>query len=107
MKLPDPLTPNLKVDMIAEIDSSPPKIAYPYVYNIPHKLKNDLDSYIKTRAPVTFLSDLRSYLQSSPDPGSHYNIQLMNALVIYVGTYGITALRSKVISWTIKSSPAS
>lgn len=96
MKLPDPLTPNLKVDMIADIDSSPPKIAYPYVYNIPHKLKNDLDSYIKTRSPVTFLSDLRSYLQSSPDPGSHYNIQLMNALVIYVGTFGIQALRSKV-----------
>lgn len=100
MKLPDPLTPNLKVDMIADIDSSPPKIAYPYVYNIPHKLKNDLDSYIKTRAPVTFLSDLRSYLQSSPDAGSHYNIQLMNALVIYVGTYGITALRSKGLTPT-------
>ena len=100
MKLPDPLTPNLKVDMIADIDSSPPKIAYPYVYNIPHKLKNDLDSYIKTRSPVTFLSDLRSYLQSSPDPGSHYNIQLMNALVIYVGTFGIQALRSKGLTPT-------
>ena len=100
MKLPDPLTPNLKVDMIADIDSSPPKIAYPYVYNIPHKLKNDLDSYIKTRAPVTFLSDLRTYLQSSPDAGSHYNIQLMNALVIYVGTFGIQALRSKGLTPT-------
>ncbi len=100
MKLPDPLTPNLKVDMIADIDSSPPKIAYPYVYNIPHKLKNDLDSYIKTRSPVTFLSDLRSYLQASPDAGSHYNIQLMNALVIYVGTYGIQALRSKGLTPT-------
>jgi len=100
MKLPDPLTPNLKVDLIAEIDSSPPKIAYPYVYNIPHKLKNDLDSYIKSRSPVTFLSDLRTYLQSSPDSGSHYNIQLMNALVIYVGTYGIQALRSKGLTPT-------
>ncbi len=100
MKLPDPLTPNLKVDMIADIDSSPPKIAYPYIFNIPHKLKNDLDSYIKTRSPVTFLSDLRTYLQSSPDPGSHYNIQLMNALVIYVGTFGIQALRSKGLTPT-------
>ena len=100
MKLPDPLTPNLKVDMIADIDSSPPKIAYPYIYNIPYKLKNDLDSYIKTRSPVTFLSDLRSYLQSSPETGSHYNIQLMNALVIYVGTNGIQALRSKGLTPT-------
>jgi CCR4-NOT transcription complex subunit 1 len=59
MKLPDQLTPNLKVDMIADIDSSPTKIAYPYIFNIPHKLKYDLDSYIKTRSPVTFLSDRR------------------------------------------------
>ena len=100
MKLPDPLTPNLKVDMIADIDSSPPKISYPYIYNIPTKLKNDLDSYLKTRSPVTFLSDLRSYLQTSPEIGSHYNIQLMNALVMYVGTNGIQALRSKGLTPT-------
>ena len=95
MKLPDPLTPNLKVDMIGEVDPNPPKITFPYVNNIPLKLKNDLDIYIKTRSPVTFLSDLRSYLQTSPDPGCHYNIQLMNALVMYVGAQGITALRAK------------
>lgn len=100
MKLPDPLTPNLKVDMIADIDSSPPKIAYPYIYNIPLKVKNDLDSYMKTRAPISFLSELRSYLQTSPETGSHYNIQLMNALVMYVGTNGIQALRSKGLTPT-------
>lgn len=100
MKLPDPLTPNLKVDMIADIDSNPPKIAYPYIYNIPIKLKSDLDSYLKTRSPVTFLSDLRSYLQTSPETGSHYNIQLMNALVMYVGTNGIQALRAKGLTPT-------
>ena len=93
MKLPDPLTPNLKVDMISEVDPNPPKIAFPYMYNIPQKLKTDLDLYIRSRAPVTFLSDLRSYLQTSPDPGCHYNIQLMNALVMYVGTLGIQALK--------------
>lgn len=103
MKLPDPLTPNLKVDMIGEIDSKLPTIAYPYIYNIPQKLKNDLDSYLKTRSPVTFLSDLRSYLQSSPDTGSHYNIQLMNALVIYVGSNGIQALRSKGLSISLNT----
>jgi CCR4-NOT transcription complex subunit 1 len=95
MKLPDPFTPNLKVDMIGDIDSSPPKITYQYIYNIPQKLKQDLDSYIKTRSPVTFLSELRSYLEMSPDPGCRYNIQLLNALVMYVGTLGIQAIRSK------------
>ncbi|RNA24401.1 CCR4-NOT transcription complex subunit 1 isoform X6, partial [Brachionus plicatilis] len=100
MKLPDPLTPNLKVDMIADIDTSPPKIAFPYVYNMPHKLKSDLDSYIKSRAPISFLSELRSYLQTSPELGSKYNIQLMNALVMYVGSNGIQALRSKGLTPT-------
>ncbi len=100
MKLPDPLTPNLKVDMIADIDSSPPKISYPYVYNLPLKLKTDLDAYIKTRAPIAFLSELRAYLQSSPEAGSHYNITLMNALVMYVGANGIAALRAKGLTPT-------
>ena len=100
MKLPDPLTPNLKVDMIADIETNPPKIAFPYIYNIPYKVKTDLDSYIKTRAPILFLSELRSNLQISPEIGSKYNIQLMNALVMYVGSNGIQALRSKGLTPT-------
>lgn len=103
MKLPDPLTPNLKVDMIGDIDSNPPKITFPYIYNIPQKLKADLDSYIKIRAPVTFLSDLRTYLQTYPDVGCHYNIQLMNALVIYVGSLGIQALRAKNLTPSLQT----
>jgi len=54
----------------------------------------DLDSYLKTRSPVTFLSDLRSSLQSN-EPGSRYNIPLMNALVLYVGTQAIGHINTK------------
>ena len=95
MKLPDPLTPNLKVEMIGETDTPAPRIAFPYTNNIPLKLKSALDSYIRMRQPVAFLGDLRSYLVVSPDPGCHYNIQLMNALVMYVGALGINALKGK------------
>ena len=42
--------------------------------------KKDLDSYLRTRAPVTFLSDLRGNLQLSNEPGFRYNISLLNAL---------------------------
>lgn len=93
MRLPDPFTPNLKVDMLAETASAP-KIYNNYVNNIqPINFKKNLDSYLKARSPVTFLSELRSHLQISNEPGSRYNIPLMNALVLYVGTQAISHIR--------------
>ena len=93
MRLPDPFTPNLKVDMLNEI-STAPRIFTNYVSNIqPSSFKKDLDSYLKARAPVTFLSELRGHLQISNDPGSRYNVPLMNALVLYVGTQAIAHIR--------------
>lgn len=54
-----------------------------------------MDSYLKLRAPVTFLSELRSNLQVSNEPGMRYNIPLMNALVLYVGVQAINHIRNK------------
>lgn len=107
MRLPDPFTPNLKVDMLTDI-SLPPRILINFASKIqPAQFKKvtyffftffkspsciwafsdagrylylwiggckekvmyvvsilqDLDSYLKSRSPVTFVSDLRSYLQ--------------------------------------------
>lgn len=93
MRLPDPFTPNLKVDMLNEITTAP-RIFTNYVANIqPAIFKKDLDSYLKARAPVTFLSELRGHLQISNTIGSKYNVPLMNALVLYVGTQAITHIR--------------
>lgn len=93
MRLPDPFTPNLKVDMLNEITTAP-RIFTNYVANIqPSSFKKDLDSYLKARAPVTFLSELRGHLQVSNEPGSRYNVPLMNALVLYVGTQAIAHIR--------------
>ncbi|RLW01335.1 hypothetical protein DV515_00008173 [Chloebia gouldiae] len=86
MRLPDPFTPNLKVDMLSEINIAP-RILTNFTGVMPPQFKKDLDSYLKTRSPVTFLSDLRSNLQVSNEPGNRYNIQLINALVLYVGRY--------------------
>ncbi len=55
----------------------------------------DLESYLKSRSPVTFLSELRSSLQVSTEPGMRYNMPLMNALVLYVGTQAISHIHSK------------
>lgn len=96
MRLPDPFTPNLKVDMLNEITSAP-RIFTNYVANIhPPSFKKDLDSYLKARAPVTFFLELRGHLQVSSEPGSRYNVALMNALVLYVGTQAIAHIRCEI-----------
>uniref|UniRef100_T1ISW7 CCR4-NOT transcription complex subunit 1 n=1 Tax=Strigamia maritima TaxID=126957 RepID=T1ISW7_STRMM len=95
MRLPDPFTPNLKVDMLPEITCAPRVLPNFASMIQPPNFKKDLDSYIKTRAPVTFLSELRSNLQLINEPGMHYNIPLINALVLYVGTQAIGYINSK------------
>lgn len=95
MRLPDPFTPNLKVDMLPEIAHAPRVLTNFASMIQPPNFKKDLDSYIKTRAPVTFLSELRSNLQVSNEPGVRYNIPLINALVLYVGTQAISYIHSK------------
>uniref|UniRef100_A0A3B3REG1 CCR4-NOT transcription complex subunit 1 n=1 Tax=Paramormyrops kingsleyae TaxID=1676925 RepID=A0A3B3REG1_9TELE len=115
MRLPDPFTPNLKVDMLSEINVAP-RILTNFTGVMPTQFKKDLDSYLKTRSPVTFLSELRSNLQVggtslgpwrhlqlsdtsldqvSNEPGNRYNFQLINALVLYVGTQAIGHIHSK------------
>ncbi|CAH1107243.1 unnamed protein product [Psylliodes chrysocephalus] len=95
MRLPDPFTPNLKVDMLQEISYAPRILTNLSLMITPAQFKKDLDSYLKARAPVTFLSELRSNLQVSNEPGVRYNIPLMNALVLYVGTQAIAYIRNK------------
>lgn len=95
MRLPDPFTPNLKVDMLAEITQAP-RILPTYAALIqPASFKKDLDNYLKTRAPITFLSEIRSNLQVLSEPGIRYNIPLLNAVVLYVGAQAINHIRSK------------
>ncbi|KAJ2954200.1 hypothetical protein O0L34_g2438 [Tuta absoluta] len=95
MRLPDPFTPNLKVDLLAEI-ALPPRAVINYNTIIPNsQFKKDLDAYLKARAPVTFLSELRSNMQVVNEPGRRYNSQLMNAVVLYVGTQAIAHIRAK------------
>ncbi|VVC34988.1 Hypothetical protein CINCED_3A007099 [Cinara cedri] len=96
MRLPDPFTPNLKVDVLQEI-SMAPKICPDYQSFIqPVNFKKDLDLYLKTRSPVTFLSEMRTTMQQSCcEPGMRYNVSLLNAIVLYVGTQAIQLIRTK------------
>ena len=51
--------------MLSEINIAP-RILTNFTGVMPSQFKKDLDSYLKTRSPVTFLSELRSNLQVGP-----------------------------------------
>lgn len=87
MRLPDPFTPNLKLDSLPEMKQSP-LILFDYTQSlISNNLKHDLDTYLKSRTPSTFLNVL-GYSFLSKDPateGGKYNVSLMNDVVLYIG----------------------
>ena len=61
MRLPDPFTPNLKVEMLPEI-AVPPRANVNYASSIKPAFRKDLDTYLKNRSPVSFLSEVREHL---------------------------------------------
>ncbi|CAM6014740.1 unnamed protein product [Sphagnum balticum] len=100
MRLPDPFTPNLKVDLLPEI-SQAPRILSDVESALKNKqLKAEVDDYLKTRQQLSLLSvDLKGRLILSPaeavSSGTKYNVPLLNALVLYVGMQAIQQLQSK------------
>ncbi|KAK4519925.1 uncharacterized protein ATC70_010169 [Mucor velutinosus] len=91
MRLPDPFTPNLKVDLLPEINQSPNILSdYTSVLKSDHHdLKKEIDAYLESGAnDDQFLAKLPSRLML-PDDKTKYNIPMMNALVFYVGVVGV------------------
>lgn len=108
MRLPDPFTPNLKIDQLPEM-SQPPKTGALQTSLINSvTFKEELDIYLRTRTPVPFLSNLTSYLRAqsqylvsvNSSPISSLNVPLLNALVLYVGQSAIAAIAPRPISMT-------
>ncbi|KAJ3305272.1 hypothetical protein HDV03_001870 [Kappamyces sp. JEL0829] len=90
MRLPDPFTPNLKVDLLPEM-KQPPQILFDYTQSlISTNLKQDIDFYLKTKSPSAFLSVLGySLLSKDPMAGGKYDVSIVNALVLYLGVQSI------------------
>lgn len=112
MRLPDPFTPNLKVDLLPEI-SQPPRLLAEYFTVLNDRgIRPRIDSYFTNRSPAELPTLLpRVVLQASglPDVGSvaaaggSLNIPLLNAIIVYVGTLGAAQLQNKV---SLPTSPA-
>ncbi|KAI4996557.1 hypothetical protein ZWY2020_051477 [Hordeum vulgare] len=97
MRLPDPSTPNLKIDLLAEI-SVPPRIMSDVDGALKSKhMKTDVDEYLKRPEGSSFLSDLKQKLllpqNEANVAGTRYNVPLMNSLVLYIGIQAVQQLQ--------------
>jgi CCR4-NOT transcription complex subunit 1 len=53
-------------------------------------IMQDLDQYLKTREPISFLLNLRNYLYSQNSKSeSSYDVEVINSLVFYTGHQGV------------------
>lgn len=101
MRLPDPFTTNLKVDLLPEMNQ-PPRILCDYTASLEHgNLKHDVDSFLKSRTPASFLADLPAKLVIDDKKGGNglsgrYNVPVINSLVLYVGVQAIAQAQAKV-----------
>ncbi|KAF5180416.1 Ccr4-not transcription complex subunit [Thalictrum thalictroides] len=100
MRLPDPSTPNLKIDLLAEITQSPSIFSEVDAALKAKQMKVDIDEYLKTRQQGSpFLVEMKQRLLLShaeaKQAGTSYNIPLINSLVLYVGMQAIQQLQTK------------
>ncbi|GAB4861940.1 hypothetical protein Ancab_037195 [Ancistrocladus abbreviatus] len=100
MRLPDPSTPNLKIDLLVEMTQSPRILSEVDAALKVKQMKADVDEFLKTRQQgSSFLVDLKQRLLLSPNEvskaGTRYNVPLINSLVLYVGMQAIQQLHTR------------
>jgi len=104
MRLPDPFTPNLKVDLLPEITQSP-RILSKYVDSLlpsdkgaPPVSRDEVDQYLAHRGPHLWLQLVPAKLLLPPGQataiGARYNVPAINSLVLYVGVQAIAQLQA-------------
>eukprot|EP00761_Pharyngomonas_kirbyi_P006841 gb/GECH01006850.1/.p1 GENE.gb/GECH01006850.1/~~gb/GECH01006850.1/.p1 ORF type:complete len:2071 (+),score=422.78 gb/GECH01006850.1/:1-6213(+) len=111
MKLPDPFTPNLKVDLLPEI-SNPPNILSDYTSQLQrNNIKENIDEFLYSGDPTNNpMKGIIPYLLVSTsealEHGTRYNVPLINSLVLYVGIQAIDTLRNQLPHAPLANSPA-
>ncbi|XP_062209520.1 uncharacterized protein LOC133911335 isoform X2 [Phragmites australis] len=97
MRLPDPSTPNLKIDLLAEISIAPRIMSDVDGALKSKQMKTEVDEYLKRPEGSSFLSDLKQKLllpqNEASVAGTRYNVPLINSLVLYVGIQAVQQLQ--------------
>uniref|UniRef100_A0A7S2AA89 CCR4-Not complex component Not1 C-terminal domain-containing protein n=1 Tax=Trieres chinensis TaxID=1514140 RepID=A0A7S2AA89_TRICV len=101
MVLPDPFTPNLKIDLLPEISRSP--VILSNVTGPLGGMRVDLDGYLKNRQPADFVSALLPRLYK--DGKNEIDAARVNSLVLYVGIQAIARLQNTQIAHTLAHTP--
>jgi CCR4-NOT transcription complex subunit 1 len=101
MRLPDPFTPNLKIDLLPEISQEPTNAAQ-FVLKDPafnqSNVKVTIDNYLSSKN-IANASQVANQVrddillpgQKAMQTGTRYDVPMMNALVLYVGVNAIVA----------------
>ena len=98
MKLPDPFTPNLRVELLPEINQTP-TILSDYTNSLVNlDLITPIDTYLETKGPHSFLAELTSklLLVDSSNTDTKYDSKVINSLVFYVGIKTISQSKEKI-----------
>lgn len=106
MRLPDPITPNLKVDKLREF-GQPPRLLSDPSEGLPAAFASALISFVTTGAPASFPTDalavLRSTAEEAAATGSRYSRQRISSLVLLAGVHAVGA--GRVDSPTLATAP--
>jgi CCR4-NOT transcription complex subunit 1 len=101
MRLPDPFTPNLKIDLLPEISQEPTNAAQ-FVLKDPafnqSNVKVTIDNYLSSKN-IANASQVANQVrddillpgQKAMQTGTRYDVPMMNALALYVGVNAIVA----------------
>ncbi|KHJ45389.1 CCR4-Not complex component, Not1 [Trichuris suis] len=103
MRLPDPFLPISELEKLDEMSASP-RVCINFNECIePLALRSGLDEYLASRAPLSFLTYLRTNLQISSEPGHKYNVPLLNSIVIYIGIRAIKSIQARNLRPNIRT----
>ncbi|KAL0700429.1 hypothetical protein Bca4012_056551 [Brassica carinata] len=99
MRLPDPSTPNLKIDLLPEIVEAPCILSEVDAALKAKQMKNDVDEYLASRQQnPAYLSELKQKLllssSEASSAGTRYSVPLINSLVLYTGIQAIQQLQA-------------
>ncbi len=94
MVLPDPFTPHLKIDLLPEISKSP--VVLSNIVGPLSSIRENLDSYLKTRQPADFVQTLLPRLLKNGS--KEVDSPRVNSLVLYIGMHAIAQRQSSQVS---------
>lgn len=98
LRLPDPLQPGLKIELLPEIHKSPQVLTDYTIALSTAELRAPLDKFLQTRAPATLPASLKERLllpSRNETSDTKYSIPLINAFVFYTGVVAINQSKAQ------------